>query len=81
MDSIINGPSGAGSISPHLGMPRVSEVNGKEFRNRISLLNKVANFNIGSEACKIQKFHNHNRSRNRKGFDHKFSILSQSKPD
>ena len=81
MDSIINGPSGAGSISPHMGMARVGEVNGKEFRNRISLLNKVANFNIGSEACKIQKFHNDNRSGNREGFDYEFSILSQSKPD
>jgi len=49
MDSIINGSSGAGAFNS-----RVGEVNGKEFRNKVSLSNKLANFNIGSEISKIK---------------------------
>ena len=39
-------------MSPFLGNARIGVVDGKEFRNKVSLSNKIANFNIGSETSK-----------------------------
>ena len=50
MDSIANGSA----TSP----ARLGIIDGKNFRNKISMSNKVANLNIGSLTCKVLIFNN-----------------------